>query len=151
MYCLFLYLVFWEREEGRRTEDEVERSEGGRAKKDSMLKHNFRQLKIWVDSVKLARQVYVLTQTFPNEHKFGLSSQLYWSAVSISSNIAERTARNSQKGSSHFLKISLDSAFELETQLIIGHDCLLINTPGSNPLIEVIQAYTEANRKLSNS
>ncbi len=104
-----------------------------------MLKHNFRQLKIWVDSVKLAKQVYLITQTFPHEHKFGLSSQLYRSAVSISSNIAEGTARSSQKEFSHFLKISLGSAFELETQLIIAHDCLLIKTPDFNRLIEIIQ------------
>lgn len=105
-----------------------------------MLKHNFRQLKIWVDSVKLAKQGYLLTQSLPNEHKFGLSSQLYRSAVSISSNIAEGTARSSQKEFSHFLKISLGSAFELETQLIIGHDCLLINTAEFNRLIEIIQS-----------
>ena len=68
-----------------------------------------------------------------------MSSQLYRSAVSISSNIAEGTARSSQKEFSHFPKISLGSAFELETQLIIAHDCLLIKTPDFNRVIEIIQ------------
>ena len=104
-----------------------------------MVKHNFRQLKIWIDSVKVAKQVYLLTQTFPTEHRFGLSSQLYRSAVSISFNIAEGTSRSSQKEFSHFLKISLGSAYELETQLIIGHDCSLINSVDFNNLVDIIQ------------
>ncbi|SDF60214.1 four helix bundle protein [Mucilaginibacter pineti] len=62
-----------------------------------MLKHNFRQLKIWIDSVELSRDIYQLTQKFPNEHKFGISSQLYRAAVSIPSNIAEGSAPESQK------------------------------------------------------
>ena len=90
-----------------------------------MLKHNFRQLKIWIDSVELSRDIYQLTQKFPNEHKFGISSQLYRAAVSIPSNIAEGSARKSEKDFAHFLSMSLGSAFELETQLIIAEKCNL--------------------------
>ncbi|WP_462264481.1 four helix bundle protein [Mucilaginibacter sp.] len=88
-----------------------------------MLKHNFRQLTIWSDSVKLAKEVYQLTQGFAKEHKSGISSQLYRAAISIPSNIAEGSARKSEKEFSRFLCISLGSAFELETQLLIASEC----------------------------
>ena len=88
-----------------------------------MLKHNFRQLKIWLDSVELTTEVYQLTQTFPIQHKFGLASQLYRAAVSIPSNIAEGSSRKSEKEFAHFVSLSLGSAFELETQLIIAEKC----------------------------
>ncbi|HTE00706.1 MAG TPA: four helix bundle protein [Mucilaginibacter sp.] len=88
-----------------------------------MLKHNFRQLRIWIDSVELTTEIYLLTQNFSSEHKFGLASQLYRSAVSIPSNIAEGSSRKSDKEFGHFLTISLGSAFELETQLTIAEKC----------------------------
>lgn len=91
-----------------------------------MLKHNFRQLRIWIDSVELTREVYQLIQQFSNDHKFGLSSQLYRAAVSIPSNIAEGSARSTDKDFSRFLTISLGSAFELETQLIVAQLCEIV-------------------------
>jgi four helix bundle protein len=90
-----------------------------------MLKHNFRQLRIWIDSVELTKDIYQLTQKLSTDHRFGISSQLYRSAVSIPSNIAEGSARKSEKDFSHFLSISLGSAFELETQLVIAEQCNL--------------------------
>jgi four helix bundle protein len=91
-----------------------------------MLKHNFRQLRIWIDSVELTGEIYKLTQSFPNEHKFGIANQLYRSAVSIPSNIAEGSSRKSEKEFAHFLSISMGSAFELETQLIIAESAALL-------------------------
>ncbi|MDN5289147.1 MAG: four helix bundle protein [Mucilaginibacter sp.] len=105
-----------------------------------MLKHNFRQLRIWIDSVVLSKGVYLLTQKFSAEHRFGISSQLYRAAVSIPSNIAEGSARKSEKDFGHFLSMSLGSAFELETQLIIAEQCNLgINADYQN-LVNRVQA-----------
>ncbi len=105
-----------------------------------MLKHNFRQLRIWVDSVELTKDIYLLTQKFSNEHKFGISSQLYRAAVSIPSNIAEGSARKSEKDFAHFLSISLGSAFELETQLIIAEQCSLCINADYSDLLNKVQA-----------
>ncbi len=91
-----------------------------------MLKHNFRQLRIWIDSVELTTEIYQLIQNFSSEHKFGIASQLYRSAVSIPSNIAEGSSRKSEKEFGNFLSISLGSAFELETQLIIAEKCGIV-------------------------
>ena len=83
------------------------------------MRHNFRELKIWKDSMNLTKSVYLLTSQLPSEEKFGLKSQLNRCVISIPSNIAEGSGRTSNKEFSHFLNISLSSSYELETQLIL--------------------------------
>lgn len=89
--------------------------------------HNFKELKVWQKAVKLAVAVYKKTAFFPSEEKFGLTSQIRRSAVSVPSNIAEGCGRNTEKGLSNFLGYSLGSQFELETQLIISKEIGLLN------------------------
>ena len=84
--------------------------------------HNFKNLKIWQKSRVLVKEVFLLTREFPAEEKFGLTSQILRSAYSVPSNIAEGSGRSSNKDFSRFLDISLGSAFELETQLILASD-----------------------------
>jgi four helix bundle protein len=83
------------------------------------MRHNFRELKIWKDSMNLTKNVYLLTSQLPTEEKFGLKSQLNRCAISIPSNIAEGSGRTSDNEFNHFLNISLSSSYELETQLIL--------------------------------
>jgi len=83
--------------------------------------HNFKELKVWQKSIELAVDIYKLTESFPSEEKFGMTSQIRRSAVSVSSNIAEGSGRKTNKDFSNFLSHSLGSLFELETQLIISH------------------------------
>ena len=82
--------------------------------------HNFRELKIWQESMELAKDIYKITKLFPDSEKFGLVSQMNRSAVSIPSNISEGSARASKKEFVHFLNIALGSCFELETQLTLA-------------------------------
>ena len=86
-----------------------------------METHNFRNLKVWQLSVDFVTAIYQLTTLFPNDEKFGLSSQIKRSAVSIPSNIAEGSGRGSNKEFARFLSISLSSSYELETQLIVAN------------------------------
>ena len=58
--------------------------------------------------------------TFPKEEKFSLVQQMTKAAVSIPSNIAEGSSRSSEKDYCRFIEISIGSAFELETQIIIA-------------------------------
>ncbi len=83
--------------------------------------NNFRELKIWQESIDLAVEIYKLTKTFPIDERFGLISQMNRSVVSISSNIAEGAGRNNQKEFRQFLGIALGSACELESQLVISN------------------------------
>ncbi len=90
--------------------------------------HNFKELKIWQLSRQLVKEIYVLTSSFPMEEKFGLISQLRRCAVSIPTNIAEGSGRNTDKDFAQFLNISLGSAYELETLLILGFDVNFISS-----------------------
>ena len=67
----------------------------------------------------LVMDIYKLSEILPKEEKFGLRSQITRAVISIPSNIAERSSRSSQKDFNRFLEVSLGSAFELETQLLI--------------------------------
>ena len=59
--------------------------------------HNFKKLKIWVDSINLVSESYKLTRNFPDFEKFGLVSQMNRCAVSIPSNIAEGSSKSTDK------------------------------------------------------
>ena len=81
---------------------------------------NFKELKIWQKGFEIAINSYKLTATFPHQEKYGLVSQINRAAVSIPSNIAEGSSRNSDKDYNRFIEISLGSCFEVETQLLIA-------------------------------
>ncbi|MCF8234138.1 MAG: four helix bundle protein [Bacteroidales bacterium] len=77
-------------------------------------------LDIWKMSIDLVELIYKLTRQFPTEEKYGLTNQIRRCAVSIPSNIAEGSARQTDKENLQFLYIALGSVAELETQLIIA-------------------------------
>lgn len=79
-----------------------------------------KNLTVWKKSMNLVILVYKASSQFPKEEVFGLTSQMRRSAVSIPSNIAEGHGRNSEKELIRFLYISLGSASEFETQLLIA-------------------------------
>ncbi len=72
------------------------------------------------------KSIYLATQDFPDDEKFGLTSQLRRCAVSIPSNIAEGHARSSSKDFARFLSQAMGSLAELETQLIIANELKLL-------------------------
>ena len=79
-----------------------------------------KELEVWKKSIQLVKEIYELTKKIPDSEKYGLISQMRRCAVSIPSNIAEGSARNSDKEFIQFLYYSLGSTSELETQLIIS-------------------------------
>ncbi len=81
---------------------------------------NFREMIIWNHGIDLAVKIYEITKTFPVEERYGLASQLNRAAVSIPSNIAEGCSRKSEKDFARFLEHSLDSAYEIETDIVIA-------------------------------
>ena len=87
-----------------------------------MRVHNFRELNVWQKGIELSKRIYQFTSTFPTEEKYGLKSQIQRSAISIPSNIAEGCGRTGDNELNHFLTISLGSAFELETQVILANE-----------------------------
>lgn len=80
----------------------------------------FEKLDVWQKSVDVANEVYRLTREFPDYEKFGLANQMRRAAVSISSNIAEGSSRESKKDFARFLQIAYGSVMEVVSQLHIA-------------------------------
>ncbi len=83
---------------------------------------DYRNLKVWQRSHQFVLDVYRLTTQLPAEEKFGLTSPIRRSAVSIPSNIAEGSARESDADFSRFVLIAMSSAAELDYQLLLAHE-----------------------------
>ena len=83
--------------------------------------NNYKELIVWQKSMALVEVVYKLTTSFPDEEKFGITTQMRRSAVSIPSNIAEGAGRNSKKEFKNFLGIANGSLNELFTQLELSN------------------------------
>ena len=81
---------------------------------------SYRDLIVWNKSVNMVTLEYVLLKNFPSDEKFGLTSHIKRSSVSIPSNIAEGFGRNYTKDYARFLQISRGSLFEMQTQLQIA-------------------------------
>ncbi len=87
----------------------------------------FRDLKIWQQSMEFVTKIYKATSSFPEEEKYGLTSQLRRSSVSIPSNISEGFGRNSQGDFKRFVNISMGSLFELQTQIEVAKNLEFIS------------------------
>jgi four helix bundle protein len=88
---------------------------------------DFSELSIWQKSHLLTLQVYSVTQAFPKDELFGLTSQMRRSSSSIPTNIAEGCGRNSNPELKRFLVISTGSCSELQYQLILSKDLKYID------------------------
>ena len=107
---------------------------------------NFRKLDVWIDSRSLVKEIYNLTSTLPQTEKFRLISQMNRCSISIPSNIAEGSSKDSQKDFIRFLQISLGSSYELETQLILCSD---LNFGNENELLLIIEKVQILQRRIS--
>lgn len=114
--------------------------------------HRYKDLKFWQLSRTFCKDIYEITASFPGEEKFGLVSQLRRATVSIPSNIAEGSARKTDKNFSRFLHISLGSYYEVETQLLLSSDLGLINVKEldtlNNTLLQIIKMMSKFNSSL---
>ncbi len=79
-----------------------------------------KNLEAWKLSFSFVKELYLSTNSFPVEEKFGLISQLRRAAVSIPTNIAEGAARKSKKEFLHFLYIAEGSLSETDTLLLLS-------------------------------
>jgi len=107
---------------------------------------NFKELKIWQKGFNIAINSFRITESFPQQEKFGLALQINKAGVSIPSNIAEGSSRSSEKDYNRFIEISLGSSFELETQLLIAKELKY----GNQQLVETtLELLTEEEKMLT--
>lgn len=83
---------------------------------------SFQDLIAWQKAYDLTKKVYIVTRKFPDEEKFGLTSQIRRAAVSVGSNIVEGFARKGIKDGLSFYNIANASLEELKFQLLLGRD-----------------------------
>ena len=88
---------------------------------------NFRNLICYQKGRVLVGEVYQLVKRFPQEEKYALGDQLRRAAVSVTSNIAEGTGRQSLKNQAHFIEQSYGSLMEVMSQLDLALDMNYIN------------------------
>ncbi|WP_134386645.1 four helix bundle protein [Flavobacterium psychrophilum] len=84
----------------------------------------------------LVTEVYQMTNTFPKEEIYGLTSQIRRSTISVPSNIAESYERHGNKDYLKFLNIGISSLFEMQTQFEIAYNLKYINEIQYNKINE---------------
>ena len=94
----------------------------------------FRNLNVYIKSKELVKKIYELLKKFPREEQFALCDQLRRAVISIPSNIAEGSGRNSQKDQAHFYSIAYGSLMETFSQLDIACDLGYIRQEEFNQL-----------------
>ena len=82
----------------------------------------FERLEVWQKAIDFADTVYSVTREFPSDERFGLTNQMRRAAISISSNIAEGSSRNSRKDFARFIEIATGSLFEVVSQSYISRN-----------------------------
>ena len=113
-----------------------------------------KNLKVWKRSIAFVTEVYHLTKTYPKEELFCIVSQIRRAAVSIPANIAEGCARRTTKEYIQFLYVSLGSAVELETHMLISTNLGYVAKNEldklESDLTEIIRMLTGLIKSLSN-
>ena len=100
--------------------------------------------------MELVESFYLLLKKLPKEERFGLRSQISRSAISMPSNIAEGYSRSSNKDRARFLEISIGSAFELETQLLIGQKVGFFNQSDVDKRLAKLHEFQKKTNALRN-
>ena len=83
--------------------------------------------------------IYALVKTFPVEEKYALGDQMRRAVVSVTSNIAEGSGRQSLKDQAHFLELSYGSLMEVMSQLDLALDLNFIDNENYNRLELLIE------------
>ena len=107
---------------------------------------NYRDLQVWTKAHQLTLDLYRLSQSFPLEEIYGLTSQLRRSAVSIGANLAEGCGRRTSAELARFVKIAMGSASEIDYHLLLSHDLGFMK---SNDFTRAASALTEVRKMLT--
>ena len=109
---------------------------------------NFRKYKVWELGHQITLDVYKLTNNFPKEEQYGLTSQMRRASSSIPANIAEGFGRESEVEFKRFLVIANGSATELEYFLILVKDLNFVSELDNIDLVEKVDQLKRSLNKL---
>ena len=86
------------------------------------MEFSFEKLRAWQKARLWVKEIYLITQAFPVEERYGLTNQLRRAAVSVASNLAEGNGRQSEKDRAHFCNLAFSSLLEALNQCILAND-----------------------------
>lgn len=87
----------------------------------------FEKLDVWQNARVFVKDIYLVTETFPDKEKFGITNQMRRASLSIAANIAEGFARSSGLEKARFINISYSSCIEVINFLILSLDLEFIS------------------------
>ncbi len=99
----------------------------------------YRDLKVWQLGMEICTEVYAISRLFPDEARFGLTSQIRRASASVPANIAEGHARSSTRDYLRYLGISLGSLAELSTFVELAGRMNLANVAVLREIYKMIE------------
>jgi len=109
---------------------------------------SFNDLIVWQIAMELVKDIYTDRSVFPNEEKYGLTSQIRRASASVPSNIAEGQARIGNNEYRHFLSIAMGSCAKLEIQILISVFLNFLTVEKSEQLIGKLHSISKMLHKL---
>ena len=103
------------------------------------VEYSFYKLDVWKLGMSIVNEIYSMTKNFPNDEKFCLVAQIRRSAISVPLNIAEGSAKRTNKDFANFIRIALGSLMETMTCVEIALEQKYINKEIYDRLSQIIQ------------
>jgi len=107
---------------------------------------DFHNLVVWQKSHALTLEVYRVSKQFPDEERFGLTSQIRRSSASVPANLAEGCGRGGEPEFARFAQIAMGSATEVEYHIVLAKDLAYI---GENDFLSLTGSVQEVKRMLA--
>ncbi len=111
----------------------------------------FEKLEVWQEARKINRTIYRLTRNFPKQEMFAMTSQIRRASISISSNIAEGSGRNSDKDFGHFLEQAYGSLMEVASTFFLALDEGYVKEAELGPLFDQLEILAKRVSSLNRS
>jgi four helix bundle protein len=115
-----------------------------------MREFYFEKLDVWQNSREFIKNIYLITNHFPESEKFGITNQIRRASTSIAANIAEGISRNTNKDKAKFINQAFSSSIEVLNFIIISYDLELVEKPEYENLREKIEKITNQLNALHN-
>lgn len=115
-----------------------------------MKEFYFERLKVWQETRMFVKEIYIYSSKFPQEEKFGLTSQIRRASLSISANIAEGMSRKTEKEKARFINIAFSSGIEVLSFLILANDLEYLNNEDYVSLRDTLEKITNQLNSLYN-
>ncbi len=116
---------------------------------------SFKELIVWQKAHQLVLSVYKVTNDFPKEEMYGLTSQVRRSCVSVAANIAEGFKKKGSADKLRFMNIAQGSLSETDYHLLLSNDLKYCNSielqNQVDEVVRLLESYMKGIRQNANS